>query len=70
MQHNTAKQFKAMPLKSWDIFIENYHETLVEAKIKSEQSQVAKLADKFNWKNDLEQANFGTKKIWTFVFLH
>ncbi|WP_298512696.1 PAS domain S-box protein [uncultured Kordia sp.] len=46
--------YKTMPLMSWDIFMENYHNTLLASKKKAEQLQVASLAKKYNWQNDLD----------------
>ncbi|MCH2193257.1 PAS domain-containing protein [Kordia sp.] len=45
---------KSMPLISWDIFMENYHNTLQASKKKVELTQVTTLAKKYNWQNDLE----------------
>jgi PAS domain S-box-containing protein len=43
-----------MPLTSWDIYIDNFHNLLSESKKKVELAQVTELAEKYNWQNDLE----------------
>ncbi len=48
--------YKTMPLMSWDIYMENYGKMLVEATKKGELKQVASLAKKYNWQNDLDLA--------------
>ncbi len=45
--------YKTMPLMSWDIYMENYHKMLQEAKKNVELKQVTNLAKKYNWQNDL-----------------
>jgi len=49
-------KFKAMPLMSWDIFMTDYHGRIAEALKHVELTQVLSLAQKFNWKNNLEKA--------------
>ena len=44
---------KAMPIMSWDVHIENYHNKLIEAKKQNELEQVMTMANQFSWKNDL-----------------
>ncbi|MEM6721812.1 MAG: PAS domain-containing protein [Bacteroidota bacterium] len=53
MLHNQSENYKAMPLTSWDIYIDNYHKQLVEAKKELELQQVTMLAEKYKWQNDL-----------------
>lgn len=48
--------YKTMPLISWDIYMENYSDMLVEATKKGELKQVTNLAKKYNWQNDLDLA--------------
>ncbi len=45
-----------MPLLCWDIFIENYHHRLIEAKKLTEMKQVIAFAEKFGWQNDVRAA--------------
>lgn len=51
-----GKREESMPLMSWDIFIEAFHKRIAEIKKRTELRQVLELAQKFKWKNDLEQA--------------
>ena len=44
---------RAMPLLSWDIYIQHYHKHLKQIEKESELEQVNELAEKFNWKNDM-----------------
>lgn len=46
--------FNAMPIMSWDIHIENYHNKLIEARKQAEMKHVLTMAKKFNWNNDLK----------------
>ena len=43
----------SMPLLSWDIFAEGFSKRMDQAKKSTEIMQVKELAEKFNWKNDL-----------------
>ena len=45
---------KAMPLVSWDIFINSYYSNLRQFEKKSERETINKLAQKFNWKNNID----------------
>lgn len=45
---------KAMPIMSWDVHIENYHDSLLQARKQAEMKYVLTLAEKFNWNNDLK----------------
>lgn len=54
MLKNTSVQYKSMPLTSWDIYIENYHNMLTEAKKEVELQHVTTLAKKYNWQNNLD----------------
>lgn len=45
---------KAMPLLSWDIFINSYYSNLRQFEKKSERETINKLAQKFNWKNNID----------------
>lgn len=45
-----------MPLMCWDIFIENYHHQLIEAKKRTEMKQVIAFAEKFGWQNNIKSA--------------
>lgn len=47
---------KKMPLMSWDIFMNSFHENMVETIKKLDFQQVSSFAKKFHWKNDLAQA--------------
>ena len=47
---------KPMPLLSWGMFQDNFHQNTLEAKNRADIEQVLLLAKKFNWKNDLRQA--------------
>lgn len=47
---------KKMPLMSWDIFMNSFHENMSDTIKKLDLEQVLSFAKKFNWKNDLEQA--------------
>jgi len=53
MLKNQLTHYKTMPLTSWDIYIDNYHQLLAESKKRVELQQVAMLAEKYNWQNDL-----------------
>lgn len=47
---------KQMPLKSWDIFMNTFHENMASTIKKIDLQQVLSFAEQFNWKNNLEQA--------------
>lgn len=47
---------KAMPLLSWDMFMDAHHQRLLDAKKATELDQVLSFAKKFKWKNDLNLA--------------
>ena len=49
-------KLKPMPLKSWDFFMVNYQNRLIEAKKQLELNQVKVFANKYNWQNDLQLA--------------
>ena len=54
MLRNQTTNYKFMPLTSWDIYIDNFHNLLSESKKKIELAQVTALAKKYNWQNNLE----------------
>ncbi|MCT4628915.1 PAS domain-containing protein [Winogradskyella sp.] len=57
LKHNLeASKSRPMPLLCWDIFMEGYHERLINAKKEMELKEVLSFAKKFNWKNDLNLA--------------
>lgn len=47
---------KNMPLKSWDIFMNSFHENMIETIKKLDFQQVSSFAKRFNWKNDIVKA--------------
>lgn len=46
--------YKGMPIMSWDIHIENYHDSLERARKQNEINHVMVMAEKYNWNNDLK----------------
>lgn len=48
-----SSKLRRGPLLSWDIFMENYHKRITEAKKNVEIQKVNYLAKKFRWSNDL-----------------
>lgn len=48
-----SQKSKAMPLLSWDVFMDAHHQRLLDAKKATELQQVLSFAKKFKWKNDL-----------------
>lgn len=51
-----TQKSKAMPLLSWDVFMDAHHERMLDAKKETELQHVLSLAKKFKWKNDLNLA--------------
>jgi PAS domain S-box-containing protein len=47
---------KAMPMLSWDLFIDDHYDRLQQARKRIELQQVLSFAKKFKWKNDLDLA--------------
>ena len=45
---------KAMPLISWDIFVNFYFKNLRQFEKKSDLDTINELAEKFNWKNNID----------------
>ena len=49
-----APTYKSMPLMSWDIHMENYHNMLAKAIKNTEIQKVTAFAKKHKWQNDLD----------------
>mgnify|MGYP000695857796 FL=1 len=47
---------KNMPLMSWDIFMNSFHENMIDTIKSFDFQKVTSFAKRFNWKNDLVQA--------------
>jgi len=55
IKHKIGNQkSKQMPLLSWDIYMDGYHNRMTEAKKRIELEKVLAFAKQFNWQNDLE----------------
>ena len=44
----------SVPLLSWGLYTEHYHQVLQAAKKKNEMQEVMQMAKKYNWKNDIK----------------
>lgn len=42
-----------MPLKSWDVYSEYFHNVIHSARVEADVHQVLGFAEKFNWKNNI-----------------
>ncbi|WP_299103922.1 PAS domain-containing protein [uncultured Tenacibaculum sp.] len=57
IKHNIGvRDLNPLLLLSWDIFMDDYHKRVVEARKRVELEKVLSLAKQFNWQNDIERA--------------